>query len=66
MKGKKGGRKEAKTQFIHIEKTGGTTIKKVWANTRITFHGHSFVLGDGAPGDTYVFFVPDPVERLVS
>ena len=64
--GKKGGREGAKTHFIHIGKTGGTAIKKLLARTKISFHSHGFLLGKGDPGDTYVFFVRDPVERWVS
>lgn len=29
-------------------------------------HGHGFNVGDGSPGDKYIFFVRDPVERWVS
>lgn len=58
--------------FLHIGKTGGSSIKHVLSghrNTgrfRIILHDHKTTLKDIRPGEKVFFCVRDPIERFVS
>jgi hypothetical protein len=54
--------------FLHVGKTGGSTIKAALAGIphRVTCHGHHVRLCDIPPDDDVFFFVRDPIGRFVS
>jgi hypothetical protein len=65
-----GEQKGKPVQFIHIGKTGGSSIISMLREDDTASctetNNHRFVLGDGPAGTRYVFFVRDPVDRWVS
>jgi len=58
--------------FLHIGKTGGTTIKEALRHNLITdnyfikLHHHNFRLKDVPKGHKIIFFLRDPISRFIS